>query len=665
MRQGMLRALLIAGLGLVLTACGGGGGGGGGAAKPSLTVSPTAIDLAVDASTNSNPTATVRVTVQNPPQAGVYVGARTTANAIIDLALDDYGVLTITFQNPTVIGPGTWHDTVDLAICSDSSCSQIQNDTQVTIPVVYTVTLSATVSLSASPTSVGIGLPVTLTWSSTNANSCTASGEWSGTLPKAGSQLVTPGTAGPHTYTLSCANPGIPAQTSVIVTAVPPNVTMSAFPTTVVAGKSITLRWNGEYASTCVASGAWSGSLPTAGSKTLIARGEGQESFHLECTSSAASDAADAIVTVTAAPVAPPATAYRMNEAHDGVLITSNGIQHPGGATPTWTVNLGAPVSYPLIANGMVFVTTANPDGSYGNRLFGLSAQTGAVVWGPIAIPGIYFGAGLTYENGRVFVLMSDGAIRAFSASNGAALWTTQLPGYWYDGLPNAYGGTVFVTGNGGLSALDETSGAILWTTTSGGTTDWISPAVSSAGAYIQDGYSCNAGAYDPVTGDTLWQSTSACDWPWGHTPVVKDGTFFGRTGGSLNLFDAATGSFRVQLGSDRAPSVTATAVIALNAGTLSSTLLSDRVQTWTFTGDGHLNTAPVVVNDTVFVGSETGNVYGLDLYTGAQVWMGASPLPIVADSENGGPRPPSGPAAGEDLLIFLAENSLIAWQLR
>jgi len=78
----------------------------------------------------------------------------------------------------------------------------------------------------------------------------------------------------------------------------------------------------------------------------------------------------------------------------------------PPQSAPTWTHNLGAPVSFPLVANGMVFVATANTDGSYGNELYALDAQTGAVVWGPVAVSGTYFGSGLTYENGRVFLLM-------------------------------------------------------------------------------------------------------------------------------------------------------------------------------------------------------------------------------------------------------------------
>lgn len=75
--------------------------------------------------------------------------------------------------------------------------------------------------------------------------------------------------------------------------------------------------------------------------------------------------------------------------------------------------------------------------------------------------------------------------------------------------------------------------------------------------------------------------------------------------------------------------------------------------------------TAPVVVNNTVLIGSSSGNVFGLDAGTGSQVWMGVSPQPLSADSENGGPMPPSGPAAGENLLIFLAGNTVVAWKFQ
>src|SRR3989344_3037698 len=68
-------------------------------------------------------------------------------------------------------------------------------------------TPAPTVSLSASATSVNSGGSSTLTWSSTNATSCTASGAWSGTKATGGSQTLT-NLISTGTYTLSCTGSG-------------------------------------------------------------------------------------------------------------------------------------------------------------------------------------------------------------------------------------------------------------------------------------------------------------------------------------------------------------------------------------------------------------------------------------------------------------------------
>lgn len=61
----------------------------------------------------------------------------------------------------------------------------------------------ATVQLSAAATEVSAGGSTTLTWSSTNAASCTASGAWSGTRATSGSEQVGPIDT-PATYTITC-----------------------------------------------------------------------------------------------------------------------------------------------------------------------------------------------------------------------------------------------------------------------------------------------------------------------------------------------------------------------------------------------------------------------------------------------------------------------------
>ena len=63
------------------------------------------------------------------------------------------------------------------------------------------------VNLTASNLSVPEGGSVTLSWNATGADSCSASGGWSGQLAASGSQLVGPVTAG-TTFSLNCNGPG-------------------------------------------------------------------------------------------------------------------------------------------------------------------------------------------------------------------------------------------------------------------------------------------------------------------------------------------------------------------------------------------------------------------------------------------------------------------------
>jgi uncharacterized protein DUF4874/uncharacterized protein DUF4832 len=83
-------------------------------------------------------------------------------------------------------------------------------------------TAPPTVILSAGASSGFVGQPVFLTWSSTNATSCTASGGWSGAQATSGSTSVTATAAGLQTYSLSCVGPKGSATASVAFTATTP-----------------------------------------------------------------------------------------------------------------------------------------------------------------------------------------------------------------------------------------------------------------------------------------------------------------------------------------------------------------------------------------------------------------------------------------------------------
>lgn len=64
------------------------------------------------------------------------------------------------------------------------------------------------VTIAMNPASIAVGHSATLTWSSTGATACTASGSWSGARPATGSQTVTGSTAGTFTYGLVCSGSG-------------------------------------------------------------------------------------------------------------------------------------------------------------------------------------------------------------------------------------------------------------------------------------------------------------------------------------------------------------------------------------------------------------------------------------------------------------------------
>jgi hypothetical protein len=165
-----------------------------------------------------------------------------------------------------------------------------------------TVTTPApTVTLAASPTSVQSGSASQLTWSSTNATSCTASGAWSGTRATSGTVSTGALTAN-ASFTLSCTGTGgTAAQTAAVaVTAAAPTVTLTASPTSVQSGSASQLTWSSTNATSCTASGAWTGTRATSGTLTTGALTL-NASYTLSCTGAGGSASQTAAVTVSAA----------------------------------------------------------------------------------------------------------------------------------------------------------------------------------------------------------------------------------------------------------------------------------------------------------------------------------------------------------------------------
>jgi hypothetical protein len=125
------------------------------------------------------------------------------------------------------------------------------------------------VNLSVSSSSIEKGQSVTLNWSSTDANSCNASGGWGGARNTVGTSTQMPAVT--TTYILNCNGDGGTANDSVTVIvndppAPSPVVNLSLSASSIVNGQSVILSWNSTNAITCNASGGWSGSRSLSGS---------------------------------------------------------------------------------------------------------------------------------------------------------------------------------------------------------------------------------------------------------------------------------------------------------------------------------------------------------------------------------------------------------------
>jgi hypothetical protein len=157
-------------------------------------------------------------------------------------------------------------------------------------------------SISSSMDSVEVNTNYTLTWSSTNATSCTASGDWSDSIGTSGSKTLSESSAGSKTYTITCTGAGGSASDSatVVVTNPPeaPTATITANLSSVIVDNSFTLTWSSTNATECAASGDWSDSIDTSGTQSITETETGVKTYTITCTGDGGSATDSASVTV-------------------------------------------------------------------------------------------------------------------------------------------------------------------------------------------------------------------------------------------------------------------------------------------------------------------------------------------------------------------------------
>jgi hypothetical protein len=144
-----------------------------------------------------------------------------------------------------------------------------------------------TVLLSANVNSIETNTSFSLTWSSTNATSCLASGDWSDFIGLSGSKSIVETSSGTKTYNIECTGKGGTASATVnisITDPIEPTVTLSASTTSVTINSSFTLTWSSTNATSCSASGDWSNSIDTSGDQSITETEPGSKTYNILCS---------------------------------------------------------------------------------------------------------------------------------------------------------------------------------------------------------------------------------------------------------------------------------------------------------------------------------------------------------------------------------------------
>jgi outer membrane protein assembly factor BamB len=342
-----------------------------------------------------------------------------------------------------------------------------------------------------------------------------------------------------------------------------------------------------------------------------------------------------------------------------------------------WVRPVDGVPGYPVIAEGRIFIAVAR-ESQRGSYVIALAAGTGRVLW-THDLGAASASAALAYEDGRLFVTREsyyDGisALLALDAARGRVLWeATTAIGLFTATAPVAFGGTVYVNGfdGWGVSAFRGIDGGVVWhvTTDSG---HGGSPAVSSDAVFAAMSSCPDVHRFRRGDGAELWHPENGCHGGGGSVPVLYRNRLYVTESPRYppgDVYDAGTGAIVGPMRADSTPAFARDVGVFPDARKPGERLtfghqleargLRDSRVRWRFRGDGYLDSAPLIVDGTVYVGSGSGRVYGVSLRSGRRVWSASAGAPVPAQWDG---VIWSGLAAGERVLIVPALGRVAAF---
>jgi outer membrane protein assembly factor BamB len=316
---------------------------------------------------------------------------------------------------------------------------------------------------------------------------------------------------------------------------------------------------------------------------------------------------------------------FRGNQSLTGVSQSNV----PTSLKQLWTYEAGDSIeSSAAIVGGTVFI------GSQKGELVALSLENGSVYWKfPTGNP--IGESSPAYNNGAVYIGDLGGWLNAINATDGKKLWAFKANGE-IKSSPVVVGDRVLIGSyDENLYCLSARNGSLLWKFKTNG------PVHSTPG--IADGMAFIAGC------DELFRAIRISDGKevfnvssgayTGASPALKDGlAFYGTFDNEVLGVNLAQRKidWRYEHPERKFPfyssaAVTSTRVVVGGRDKMVHGLTLAGKAAWTFTTRARVESSPGIAGGRVFVGSNDGRFYVLNLSTGAEVWEFNAGAPLSA----------------------------------
>jgi len=266
--------------------------------------------------------------------------------------------------------------------------------------------------------------------------------------------------------------------------------------------------------------------------------------------------------------------------------------------------------------------------GGYNHVLYGLDPKTGSMKWDFLQANNRYIASPLVVEQG-IFAPNSDDTLYALDLS-GNLRWKFNAKGEsWARPVTGQACDCIYLSSmDHHLYALDPADGSVIWQSEDLGGAMVGMPALSETGSLYIGTFDSEVLALNSQNGEILWRVPTE-DWVWSGPTLAGDRLFVGDLAGNFYALNAGNGE----------------TIWQLTPGQL----------------DGPIVGSPLVIDDSIYFGSESGTLYAVDT-SGEIQWTQTTGGKLYTSPKQAGDLILVAPIQSEELLIAFDRDGAKKW---